>query len=206
MKSVFIDTETTGINPGKIVQLTYIIEENKVFTEAKNFFFMIEDGEMEAGAEKVHGFSVEKLAILSKGRIFEDSIYEITKDLENSIFIAHNVKFDKKFVDAEFTRLNLKVPISKEFCTMKYFKDITELPSRDGRGFKNPKLSEVVKYYNLDSNDILKTTKKLFHTNEVSFHDARFDTTAMYMCCLLSQNRPLLIVEDDNYNQTNLFN
>lgn len=204
MKSIFIDTETTGLNPGKIVQLTYIIEENKKFIDAKNFFFMIEDGEMEQGAEKVHGFSVDKLALLSQGRIFEDSIVEIKEDLKNSIFIAHNVKFDKKFVDAEFRRLHIQTELAKEFCTMNYFKDIVQIPARNGINFKNPKLSEVVKYYNLNPQDILKKTKALFNAEQVSFHDARFDTTAMYMCCLLSQNRAIDL-GDEELEQTNLF-
>lgn len=204
MKSIFIDTETTGINPGKIVQLTYIIEENKEFIDAKNFFFMVEDGEMEPGAEKVHGFSVAKLAILSHGRIFEDSIDEVKEDFKDSIFIAHNVKFDKKFVDVEFSRNHLETEISKEFCTMKYFKDIVQIPARNGISFKNPKLSEVVKYYNLNPEDILKKTKSLFNADQVSYHDARFDTTAMYMCCLLSQNRSFDL-GDEEIEQTNLF-
>ncbi|GAA0180815.1 3'-5' exonuclease [Clostridium sediminicola] len=204
MKSIFIDTETTGLRPGKIVQLTYIIEENKTFKEAKNFFFMIEDGEMEPGAEKVHGFSVDKLAILSNGRLFEDSISEIKNDLINSIFIAHNSKFDKKFIDAEFGRLNLETEIAKEFCTMKYFKNIVQIPGRNGVDFKNPKLSEVVKHYNLDPDDILRRTKILFNADKVSFHDARFDTAAMYMCCLLSQNRPINLGEE-NSEQIDLF-
>jgi DNA polymerase-3 subunit epsilon len=142
MRSIFLDTETTGLKPGKIVQLTYIIEENKKFIDAKNFFFMVEDGEMEESAARVHGFTVERLVSLSKGMIFEDAIDEIMEDLNGSIFIAHNAKFDLRFMNAVFERIQAILPIKKEFCTMEYFKNILKLPSRSNRysGFKNPKM------------------------------------------------------------------
>ncbi|WP_461206286.1 3'-5' exonuclease [Clostridium sp. DL1XJH146] len=193
MRSIFLDTETTGLKPGKIVQLTYIIEENKKFIDAKNFFFMVEDGEMEESAARVHGFTVERLVSLSKGMIFEDAIDEIMEDLNGSIFIAHNAKFDLRFMNAEFERIQAILPIKKEFCTMEYFKNILKLPSRSNRysGFKNPKMDEVVKYYNLSNEDILEKTKVIFNTDNISYHDARYDTMAMYLCCLVSQNRKI---------------
>ncbi len=193
MRSIFLDTETTGLHPGKIVQLTYIIEEDKKFIDAKNFFFMVEDGEMEESAARVHGFTVERLALLSKGMIFEDAIDEIMIDLNESIFIAHNAKFDLRFMNAEFKRANSILPIKKDFCTMEYFKNILKLPPKSSRysGFKNPKMDEVVKYYNLSNEDILEKTKVIFGADNISYHDARYDTMAMYLCCLVSQNRKI---------------
>ena len=36
---------------------------------------------------------------------------------------------------------------------------------------------------------ILEVTKKLFQCEDISFHDARYDTVSMYLCCLKSRNR-----------------
>lgn len=187
MKSIFLDTETTGLKPGQIVQLTYIIEENKELFGMKNYFFTVDSVEIEA--EKVHGFSKERLDSLSEGFSFADLAPEIQEDLQDGIIIAHNIGFDKKFIDAEFQRIFELPGYSKEFCTMQYFKDILKLPSRNGMGYKNPRLEEVVDFYHIDKSLIMEKAKVLFGCEDIDFHDARYDVMAMYMCCLKSKNR-----------------
>lgn len=187
MKSIFLDTETTGLRPGQIAQLTYLVEEDKQLIGMKNYFFSVEN--MESEAEKVHGFSKEKLYMLSEGFTFQDLVEEIQEDFEDGIIIAHNVGFDKKFIDTEFQRCFLLPGYSKEFCTMNYFKNITKIPSKNGVGFKNPRLEEVVDFYKIDKKLILDKTKTLYGCEDIDFHDARYDVMAMYMCCLKSKNR-----------------
>lgn len=187
MRSIFLDTETTGLRPGQIAQLTYLIEEDKKLVGVKNYFFTVD--EMGAEAEKVHGFSMERLEKLSEGFTFGDLVPEIYDDFEGATFIAHNIKFDRKFIDAEFARLDEQCGAAKEFCTMAYFKDILKIPARNGAGYKNPRLEEVVNFYNINKERILEVTKRLFQCEEVSFHDARYDTVAMYLCCLKSRKR-----------------
>lgn len=189
MRSIFLDTETTGLVPGQIAQLTYIIEENKKLVGAKNYFFAVETMSMQA--QQVHGFSLDRLKQLSDGMRFENLFNEIYKDINESIFIAHNVRFDRKFVEAEFNRLNKDMRAKNYFCTMEYFKDILKLPSKRGQSYKNPRVEEVMKFYNISPNDVLEKTKEIFKCEDVSFHDARYDTTAIYMCCLKSRNRKI---------------
>ena len=209
MKSIFFDTETTGLRPGQIAQLTYIVEEDGQFSAAKNLFFKVE--EMEPSAQKVHGFSMDMLEELSYGRCFGDCIDEIKADFEDAIIIAHNVNFDLKFMNAEFDRVGLSLNIRKPFCTMKYFKDIVQIPAKNGVGIKNPKLEEVVEFYQIEKENILTATKKLYQCEEVSYHDARYDTTAMYICCLLSRNRDEVYelledeFDDESQEQMSLF-
>ena len=64
---LFFDTETTGLIPGGIIQLSYIMER-KNGTTAKNFFFAVDY--IEPSATEVHGFTVEKIYELSGGRTF----------------------------------------------------------------------------------------------------------------------------------------
>ncbi|MCY6369175.1 3'-5' exonuclease [Clostridium ganghwense] len=187
MRSIFLDTETTGLAPGQIAQLTYIIEENKKLVAVKNYFFTVET--MGIQAQQVHGFSMERLRELSNGMKFQDVYYDIHKDFKGANFIAHNVKFDRKFVEAEFNRLNEEVGVKNYFCTMEYFKDILKLPAKRGKSYKNPRVEEVMNFYNISPNEVLEKTKKLFKCDDVSFHDARYDTVAVYMCCLKSRNR-----------------
>ena len=187
MKSIFLDTETTGLRPGNIIQLTYIIEENKELVGAKNFFFEVDH--VEDAAERVHGFSVERLRELSNGIRFDDMLDEILVDFDDATLIAHNIKFDYKFLQAELDRNFLDISDLKQFCTMKYFKNIVALPNPKGDGIKNPKLEEVVSHYGIDRDMLLKATEELFGCQDIGYHDARYDTVALYVCCLMSKKR-----------------
>ena len=75
---LYLDTETTGLRPGQICQISYIMQ-TKNSVVAKNMFFTVDS--VEYGAYSVHGFSVEKLKELSKGKRFEDCVLEIKEDL-----------------------------------------------------------------------------------------------------------------------------
>ncbi|WP_251859582.1 3'-5' exonuclease [Clostridium sp. Marseille-Q2269] len=185
MKKIFIDTETTGLEPGEIIQLTYCVcdinsngEEKVKF--AKNFFFDVDY--IEESAEAIHGFSTEKLKILSNGKKFKDLASEISSDLKDGIFIAHNVNFDKKFVAAEFNRLNNTDWIPKKFfCTMEHFKPIVKATTRTGK-LKKPRLEETIDFLNIDKKIVLKGAKRLFNCDDVGFHDARYDVAALVSC------------------------
>lgn len=45
---------------------------------------------------------------------------------------------------------------------------------------KNPKLSEVIDWLNISSEQIVETSEKLFEGSG-NYHDARFDTAATYL-------------------------
>ena len=98
---LFFDTETTGLLPGRIIQLSYIMTDGEN-TVAKNFFFGV--SYIEPSAQAVHGFSVEKLAVLSNGHTFSTDIEEIYDDfLSADLIVAHNDKFDIGFLIANLT-------------------------------------------------------------------------------------------------------
>ncbi|GAA0732560.1 3'-5' exonuclease [Clostridium oceanicum] len=185
MKKVFIDTETTGLNPGEIIQLTYCICDidtsgRERVCSSKNFF--LHTDYVEPSAEAVHGFSVDRLKLLSKGQTFKDIYLEVKEDLKDSMFVAHNVKFDKKFVKAEFDRLsNCNWNPQKFFCTMEYFKPIVQAKGRGGR-IKKPRLEETMDFLKIDKNTVLKGAKRLFGCDDVDFHDARYDVAALVSC------------------------
>lgn len=181
MKMIFFDTETTGIIPGSICQLSYILVDTSVKprkTIGKNFFFCVEY--IEPGAQKVHGFSVERLYKLSNGKYFEDLLPEFIADFQTADFlIGHNVKFDIKFLSAELEGCGEILNPKHTFCTMNYYKDICNLKNSRG-DCKAPKLSEAIKFLHLDETSIELLNKKYFDETG-DFHDARFDTAATYL-------------------------
>lgn len=189
MERIYFDTETTGFKPGKICQIAYIIE-NEQFNpvEAKNFFFEIPESEYENAmkAAEVTGLTPEKLKELAKGTKFEDKATEIYNDFLERGHVAHNIDFDERFLDSELKQCGKKIVPKAKFDTMKIFTDICRLQNPKRAGFKFPKLQEVVDYYRLSSDKILKYTNKLFNysdSNSIGYHDARYDVTCMYIIC-----------------------
>ena len=152
MKLLFFDTETTSVKPGHICQLSYITVDTSTkpqTTIGKNFFFTVD--EMDPSAQEVHGFSLEKLYELSNGLEFLEQLQYFMSDFFNADFvIGHNVQFDVKFLKHEIDSLYEAGMIDcswkpkKTFCTMSYYKNICQIPSPNGNGIKNPKLSEVI--------------------------------------------------------------
>lgn len=189
MYNVYLDTETTGLVPGEIAELSMIIEEASThqFIDAKNYFFTV--NKMEPGAEEVHGFSEEKLISLSGGLRFKDKVDEIYGTLSDANIIAHNEAFDEKFLSSEFWRCGISFQPKARSCTMLYFKDILKLPGRWKSRVKNPKLSEVLDYLGISSKAVDEYSQKLFNYSGSSFHDSRFDTTGMYVAVQVFRER-----------------
>ena len=176
---LFFDTETTGLVPGRIIQLSYIMQ-TETETTAKNFFFAVEY--VEPSAVKVHGFTPEKLAVLSNGHTFSSDIDEIYDDFAKAdLIVAHNVKFDINFMIAEFCYQDRRFRYNEEFDTMKFFTSVMKLPRENHKGYKYPKLSELIEYLDLYPYDVTRKTSELFSVSGAGGHDARFDTTALYL-------------------------
>lgn len=182
MRKIFFDTETTGLKPGNICQLSAIILDDDNNIQVKNYFFEVEY--ITRGAEEVCGRGVEFYKEASQGKQFKDYADELFNLFSNALLIAHNIKFDENFLSTEFWRLNKIFKPLDRFDTMTYFKDICKLPGKYNNTYKNPKLEELVNFLNLDEQKIQKYTNQLFGldgTELTGFHDARYDTTSMFV-------------------------
>lgn len=175
---LYFDTETTGLRPGQICQLSYVMQDGESLS-SRNMFFTV-DG-MEYGAYMVHGFSMEKLRSLSGGKRFEDFIDVIECDfLSADAVVSHNTAFDFMFMRAEFERLGRIFKVKNEFCSMKKATPLCKLKKARGEGYKYPKLHELCSYLGVSGSRILSVSEKIFG-HKAGFHDARFDTTAVLL-------------------------
>ncbi len=176
---IYFDTETTGLRPGNICQLSYILRDSFGFT-TKNFFFEVDS--VEYSAYLVHGFSVEKLRQLSGGKRFVDFAKEIAKDFALAdVIVAHNVDFDLAFLRAEFERAGVTFTYKNAFCSMKTAVPVCKIMRSSGRGYKYPKLTEFATFFNIAEGEALEKEKEWFGTVSHT-HDARFDTALLAMC------------------------
>lgn len=179
MNILVFDTETTGLMPGNICQLSYLMRTSRGIS-GKNFYFAVDY--IEPAAQRVHGLSVEKLRELSGGHGFRDSVSEILKDFAAADrVISHNFDFDQRFMSAELRRLDRDFNCSCGFCTMKFFTPICKLKGRK-TGYKYPRLEEVIRFMGIDSAEILQTTREAFGSADTDFHDARFDVAGTFLC------------------------
>lgn len=175
---LFFDTETTGLTPGQICQLSYVMQ-GKDSLKSRNFFFSVD--QMEYGAFLVHGFSPEKLKILSGGKRFKDYAEEIQEDFSNAdLTVSHNIVFDSMFMREEFNRIGGVFPLRNEFCSMKKTTELCKLSRSSGDGYKYPKLSELCKFLDVYDFQIQNATEKIFG-DQAGYHDARFDATAVFL-------------------------
>lgn len=190
---VFFDTETTGLSPGGIIQLAYIMH-SKEKTVGKNFFFYLPY--IQPAATAVHGITVEKLAKLSQGHTFSEYLEEIDDDFRAaSLTVAHNFPFDFSFMTSEFAKNDRIFHYKESLDTMRFFKSQLKLPSAKSSGkYKYPKLIELADYYGVYDYDVTKQCIKLFGDCESS-HDARFDTAQMYLSVITAANTNLELSE-----------
>lgn len=176
---IFFDTETSGLRPGRIIQLSYVILDGENIT-GKNFFFYTDY--IEHSASMVHGITVEKLFKLSGGHTFSEYVDEIQADFDRAdLTVAHNFPFDFNFMSAEFCWQDRIFKFKEKFDTMRAFTPYTKIPNKSGKGYKYPKLTELAECFCVFDYDVSRLAVKLFNDTGVS-HDARFDVTQTFLC------------------------
>lgn len=107
MRQIFLDTETTGLNPrsgDRIIEIGCVELVNRQLTGNNFHKYVNPERDSEDGALAVHGLTTEFLSDKPK---FSDIAEELRAYLNGAEIIIHNAPFDVGFLDAEFTRLNV---------------------------------------------------------------------------------------------------
>jgi DNA polymerase III subunit epsilon len=112
MRQIFLDTETTGLDPtqgDRLIEIGCIEMVNRRFTE-RTFHHYVNPGRpSHEEAVKVHGITDEFLADKPKFAEIAERFVEFVAGTE---LIIHNAAFDVGFLDAELARLG-QPPIAK---------------------------------------------------------------------------------------------
>jgi len=109
-RKIVLDTETTGLDPRqghRIVEIACIELLNRRLTGHYLHKYINPEREIDAGAQAVHGITLEFLADKPK---FADIAEEFIDFVRGAELIIHNAPFDLGFLNAELDRLGM-VPI-----------------------------------------------------------------------------------------------
>ncbi len=105
MRQVFLDTETTGLEPGlghRIIEIGGVEMMNRRLTGRRLHHYLQPDREIDDGALEVHGITREFLR--DKPR-FPDVHADILEFISDAEVVIHNAPFDVAFLDSELARL-----------------------------------------------------------------------------------------------------
>jgi DNA polymerase-3 subunit epsilon len=110
MRQIVLDTETTGLDPRhghRIIEVAGIELVNRRLTGRHLHKYVNPERDIDAGAQAVHGITLEFLADKPK---FADIADEFLEFVNGAELIIHNAPFDMGFLNAELDRLG-RVPV-----------------------------------------------------------------------------------------------
>lgn len=111
-----VDVETTGLSPShhhRILEIAIVQVDRR--GHVLDEFVTLVDPERDLGPTHIHG--IEARDILGAPR-FSDIAGDIAVRLAGNILVAHNIRFDRDFLDAEFTRIGYALPQLPSLCTL----------------------------------------------------------------------------------------
>lgn len=112
---VFLDTETTGLDPRlghRIIEVAGVEAIGRKTTGKSIHFYIDPEREIDPGATAVHGFTWDDLRGKPKFATIVDPLMQF---LTGSRVIIHNAPFDLSFLDSELTRLRRPRVAARDF-------------------------------------------------------------------------------------------
>ena len=107
MRQIFLDTETTGLYPDqghRIIEVAAVEIFNRRPTQRHFHLYINPEREIDAGAQEVHGISLE---FLQDKPLFAHIAEDFIEFVRGGELIIHNAPFDMGFLNMELARLGL---------------------------------------------------------------------------------------------------
>ena len=131
--AVVVDVETTGLDPqiDRIVSVALIrssfesLRENPNRLHGETMDALVNpQRRIPKQASRIHGITNEDVADKDP---FADVAQKLRDFIGDLPIIAHNVSFDKRFLNAEFKRAGVKtLARNKSFCTMRRYRELND--------------------------------------------------------------------------------
>lgn len=113
-----VDVETTGLVPGRDrvaeIGVVHVDPDGTV----RDRWETLVNPQRDLGPQRIHGIRAEQVR---HAPLFADVLPEVMRRLEGRAFVAHNARFDHRFLTAEFLRAGQEFPVVAEdvVCTMR---------------------------------------------------------------------------------------
>lgn len=114
-----VDVETTGLAPGlhhRVVEVAVVQLDHRGRTIAE--WCTLVNPRRDLGPQHIHGI---RAAEVRNAPTFADIAGDLAERLAGRVIVAHNLSFDARFLQAEFARAGLDVPLGEApgLCTMR---------------------------------------------------------------------------------------
>jgi len=144
MREIVWDTETTGFDPfagDRIVEIGAVELNQHLPTGRVYHQYINQERDMPPGAFEVHGLSID---FLKDFPVFSNIARDFIDFVGDATLIAHNAKFDMKFINAELKNANLpQVPLNQSLDTL-------EIARKKFPGAQNS-LDALCRRFNIDN-------------------------------------------------------
>jgi len=107
MRQIFLDTETTGLDPNqghRIIEIAAVEINNRQLSENQFHIYVNPERDIDAAAQEVHGITLE---FLKDKSFFQDIAGDFLNFIQGSELIIHNAPFDIGFLNMELGRIGL---------------------------------------------------------------------------------------------------
>lgn len=105
MRQIFLDTETTGLDPNqghRIIEIAAVEMINRQITKNQFHVYINPEREIDEAAQEVHGLTLDFLA---DKPLFENIVEDFINFVIDSELIIHNAPFDIGFLNMELGRI-----------------------------------------------------------------------------------------------------
>lgn len=112
---VFLDTETTGLDPRlghRIIEVAGVEAIGRQTTGKSIHFYLDPERDIDVGATAIHGFTWDDLRGKPKFAAIVDTFMQF---LAGARVVIHNAPFDISFLDSELARLRQPVVARRDF-------------------------------------------------------------------------------------------
>lgn len=148
MKQIFLDTETTGLDPNlghRIIEIAAIEINNRQQTSNRFHTYVNPLREIDLAAQEVHGITLD---FLQDKPLFKDIALDFLDFIKGGEVIIHNAPFDVGFLDMELGKANLKIFEDYPIRIIDSLK-----MARDIRPGQRNNLNALCKFYQVDNSE-----------------------------------------------------
>jgi len=146
MKKIFLDTETTGLDPNqghRIIEIAAVEMINRQLSNNQFHVYINPEREIDEAAQEVHGLTLD---FLSDKALFQDVAQDFIDFIADSELIIHNAPFDLGFLNMELGRI-------KKGVVEDYVEKVTDslAMARELRPGQRNNLDALCRHYGVDN-------------------------------------------------------